>query len=153
MIIIEPTAPTHPDAVRLLNASHALMNSLYTPDQCHALDHAALLDPSIRFFTAREGNDVLGCGALQVKTGYGEVKSFYVDKAARGKGVGAALIRQIEDQARDDGLPTLKLETGDELAAACRLYERHGFTRCGAFGDYVENGSSVFMTKDLSCTF
>jgi hypothetical protein len=30
------------------------------------------------------------------------------------------------------------LETGDAQHAAIRLYERAGFTRCGAFGAYAE---------------
>ncbi|WP_147126350.1 GNAT family N-acetyltransferase [Shimia ponticola] len=149
MIIVEPNTPTHPDAVRLLDASQALMQEIFADEENFALDHAALAAPDIRFFTARDGATLLGCGAMQIKDGYGEVKSFYVSPAARGKGVGAALIRQIEDQARDEGLSVLNLETGDELAAACRLYERHGFTRCGPFGEYEDNGSSVFMTKTL----
>lgn len=149
MIIVEPNSPTHPDAVRLLDASQALMQETFSDEENFALDHAALAAPDIRFFTAREGETLLGCGAMQIKDGYGEVKSFYVSPEARGKGVGSALIRQIEDQARDEGLSVLNLETGDELTAACRLYERHGFTRCGPFGAYEDNGSSVFMTKTL----
>ncbi len=58
-------------------------------------------------------------------------------------------MRAVEDMARDEGLTALKLETGDELDAACRLYERHGFTRCRAFGDYENNGVSVFYEKAL----
>jgi len=150
MIIVEPNSPTHPDAIRLLDASQALMQETFAAEENFALDHAALAAPDIRFFTAREGSTLLGCGAMQIKDGYAEVKSFYVSPDARGKGVGAALIRQIEDQAREESLQVLKLETGDELAAACRLYERHGFTRCGPFGAYKDNGSSVFMEKALT---
>ena len=149
MIIVEPASLTLPEAVRLLDASHALMRALFEPEENNFLDHAALAAADIRFFIARDAAATLGCGALQIKPDYGEVKSFYVDEAARGKGVGSALLRQIEDQARAEGLSTLKLETGDALEAACRLYERHGFARCGIFGDYEENGTSVFMTKDL----
>jgi putative acetyltransferase len=68
----------------------------------------------------------------------------------RGRGVAAALLRALEDTAREEKLPELRLETGEALDAACRLYERHGFTRCGAFGGYEENGCSVFMQKPLS---
>lgn len=150
MIIVESNSPTHPDAIRLLDASHALMQATFAEEENFALDHAALAAPDIRFFTAREGDVIFGCGALQVKADYAEVKSFFVDPDARGKGVGAALIRQIEDQAREEGLAVLNLETGNELEAACRLYERHGFVRCGPFGDYEDNGSSVFMTKELT---
>lgn len=81
--------------------------------------------------------------------GYGEVKSMFTAPAARGKGVAAALLRQIEDHARQLKLPYLRLETGDELAEAVRLYERHDFRRCGVFGDYRPNAFSVFMEKPL----
>ena len=87
--------------------------------------------------------------ALAIRDGYGEVKAMFTSDAARGKGVGAALLRVIEDTAREEKLPMLHLETGEELAAAVRLYERHGFKRSGAFGDYKDDGISLFMTKVL----
>ncbi|KAA2313584.1 GNAT family N-acetyltransferase [Pseudooceanicola sediminis] len=149
MIIVEPSAPTTPEATRLLDASQALMRRLYKPEENNFLTHDALQAENIDFFVARIGDEVLGCAALMIKPDYGEVKSFYTDEAARGRGIGAALLRQLEDHARSRGLSLLRLETGDALAAACRLYERHGYTRCGVFGDYADNGVSVFMEKPL----
>ena len=76
-------------------------------------------------------------------------KSMFTLEAARGQGVGAALLRQLEDTAREHGLTSLKLETGDTLHAAHRLYERNGFTFCGPFGDYKDIPESLFMVKSL----
>ena len=73
----------------------------------------------------------------------------FVDENARGKGIADAILRQIEDQARELKLPMLKLETGNVLYAAQKLYKRHGFTDCGAFGDYSAAHSSIFMEKAL----
>ena len=73
----------------------------------------------------------------------------FVSEAARGKGVGDALLRQIEDQAKIEFLRMLKLETGNVLHAAHRLYARHGFILCGPFGDYEKAASSIFMEKAL----
>lgn len=149
MIVVERTDPNHPGAVALLKQSHALMKALFPPEDNFFLDIDELCAEHIRFFTAREGDAILGTGALAVKDGYGEVKSMFVDETARGKGIADALLRQIEDQAREDALTLLKLETGDVLHAAHKLYQRHGFTQCGPFGDYGAAKSSVFMEKTL----
>lgn len=149
MIIVEQTDPHAPQATALLQQSHALLQELFPPEDNFFLSIDDLCAPNIAFFTAREGGAMLGTGALAVQDGYGEVKSMFVTEAARGKGVAAALIRQIEDEARARNLPWLRLETGDVLHTAHRLYERHGFARCGRFGDYPEAASSVFMEKKL----
>lgn len=149
MIIVERTDPHHPQATALLQQSHALMQSLFPPEDNYYLEIDDLVAPDIYFFTAREGDTFLGTGALRLKPDYGEVKSMFVSEAARGKGVAAALLRQIEDTAREEGITILKLETGNVLHAAHRLYARHGFTDCGVFGDYVTAKSSLFMEKQL----
>lgn len=149
MIIVARTDPRDPQASALLRQSHALMESLFPPEDNFYLDIDQLAQPAIRFFGARIGHDLCGTGALAVKDSYGEVKSMFVAEAARGQGVAAAILRQIEDQAREEGLPFLKLETGNVLHAAHRLYRREGFTDCGPFGDYTAAHSSIFMEKKL----
>lgn len=149
MLIVEPGDPHDPQAAALLRSSHALMQALFPAEDIYALDIDDLCTPDIRFFIAREGKQVLGTGALAVRGDYGEVKSMFIAETARGKGAAAALLRQIEDAARDENLTALKLETGEELAAAIRLYERHGFARCGIFGAYQPNQTSVYMEKPL----
>ncbi|MCK8463956.1 GNAT family N-acetyltransferase [Aliiroseovarius sp. S1339] len=129
--------------------SHALMEELFPPEDNFYLDIGDLCVPEISFFVAREGDQLLGTGALADKGDYGEVKSMFVSPEARGKGVGELLLAQIEVTARTKGYAALKLETGDVLHAAHRLYERAGFAKCGPFGDYPAANSSVFMTKKL----
>ncbi len=150
MIIIEQTDPRDPQAVALLEQSHALMRDLFPPEDNSFLEIDELCVPSVTFFTARDGAHVLGTAALAVKGHYGEVKSMFVSDAARGKGVGAALLRQVEDAARDLSLDSLKLETGRGLDAAHRLYRRYGFVDCEIFGDYTPNSSSIYMEKQLA---
>jgi putative acetyltransferase len=58
-------------------------------------------------------------------------------------------------EARESGLGVLRLETGDRQLDAMRLYERAGYRRCDAFGDYAEMtpaaiATSVFMEKRLT---
>jgi len=141
--------PKEPGATALLNASRALMQSLFPPEDNFFLDIEALCAPDIRFFTAMEGARCLGTGALALRDGYGEVKSMFVDEAARGRGVADAILRRIEAEARQHGLAALKLETGRCLHAARRLYTRHGFSVRGPFGSYPDAPSSIFMEKAL----
>ena len=149
MIIVEQTDPHHPQATALLRQSHALMESLFPPEDNYFLDIDELCADHITFFAARMGADILGTGALANKGTYGEIKSMFVAESARGNGIADALMRQLEDAARDAGLKMLKLETGNVLHAAHKLYRRHGFQDCGVFGDYVEAKSSIFMEKAL----
>ena len=149
MIVIERSDPKEPQATALLQASHAMMQSLFPPEDNSFLSIEELCAEEVFFFTARKGTQVLATGALVVKTGYGEIKSMFVDPNARGQGVGDAILRALHDVAREKGLGSLKLETGNSLHAALRLYARHGFTPCGPFGDYIANESSIFMTKIL----
>ncbi len=149
MISVALADPKAEGPARLLAQSHALMNALFPADACHYLDLDALCADHIRFFAAREEAEILGTGALAIKEGYGEVKSMFTAEAGRGKGVAAAVLRMIEDTARDEGLPLLRLETGTGLDAAHRLYGRFGFEICGPFGDYAESPYSIFMEKTL----
>lgn len=141
--------PREPGATALLQASHALMQSLFAPEDNHYLSIEALCVPEIHFFTAKDAGETLGCGALKVSGSYGEVKSMFTSETGRGKGIASAILTRIEHEARTLGLSSLKLETGNILHAAHRLYERHGFALCPAFGDYTESPSSLFMTKTL----
>ncbi|KZY32269.1 acetyltransferase [Roseovarius sp. HI0049] len=149
MLIVERADPLAPGPKALLETSHALMREMFEPEENYFLDFEALRGEDVRFYAAREGEVTLGTGALALKDGYGEVKSMFTAPEARGRGVGAAILRALEDEARALGLPLLRLETGDPLATAVRLYERAGFTRCGIFGDYRPNASSVYMEKPL----
>lgn len=147
MIIVERTDPHHPQATALLRRSHALMQELFPPEDNFFLEIDDLVADDIFFFTGRIGEDILGTGALRIYPDYGEVKSMFVCDSARGKGIGDAILRQIIDTAKESGLRTIKLETGNVLHAAHRLYERHGFVRCGCFGPYTDAASSIFMEK------
>lgn len=142
--------PRGPEAIDLLQQSHAYLRSLYAPDECYFLDLEALCAPHISLFVAREKGTAVGCVALARYEDYGEIKSMFVDPSARGKGVGEALLRALEAHALSLGLQTLRLETGDKLYPAHRLYARLGYDTCGPFGGYQEVTTSVFMEKQLN---
>lgn len=149
MITVSEGDPRDPEATALLQASHALMQELFPSESNHFLSIDALCAPEISFFHALQGETVVGTGALARKGDYGEVKSMFTSPEARGSGAAGAILDAIEAKARALGLPMLRLETGNTLHAAHRLYERHGFTYSGPFGAYLEDPASLFMEKPL----
>jgi putative acetyltransferase len=84
--------------------------------------------------------------------GLGEVKRMFTLPEARGRRVGARILGRIEALARDRAMSRLVLETGEAsgFEPAYRVYERGGFTRCGAVLDYPDSGFSRFYEKNLS---
>ena len=148
-VTIQQADPHAPGATALLKQSHALMESLFAPEDNFYLDINALTAPEISFFTAELNGQILGTAALADKGHYGEVKSMFVSQDARSLGVGAKLLARLEIQSRAFAHQAMRLETGDKLYAAHRLYGRAGFTICGPFGDYPEANSSLFMEKTL----
>jgi putative acetyltransferase len=145
-------APT--DEVRQLLAELDEALSGYTPEQRHALSLDQLFEDNVRFFTVQLDGATIGCGGVGFYDGFAEVKRMYTRPAARRKGVAAALLRRLEDEARDAGHSVLRLETGAYQDEAIAFYEREGFERCEAFGDYLALSpqalaTSVFYEKSI----
>ena len=79
-----------------------------------------------------------------------EVKRMYVVKSARRKGIGRALLAELERQARGFGYRILRLETGNRQPEAVALYESCGFNRIPAFGKYIGNPVSICYEKAVT---
>ena len=74
---------------------------LYPPESRHGLDLAAYGAPEVTLLVAREAGVVLGCGACRLEgDGSAEVKSMFVLPAARGRGIGRAILAAVEDAHR-----------------------------------------------------
>jgi putative acetyltransferase len=125
------------------------------PESIHALDIDALRKPEITFWTAWEGEELLGCGALkELDPQHAEIKSMRTSSSHRRKGVARNLLHHILEEAKRRSYRRVSLETGsvEAFEPARRLYSGFGFIFCGPFADYVEDSYSVFMTTELqSC--
>jgi putative acetyltransferase len=112
-----------------------------------------MAEPSVTLFVARDGGSrAVGMGALKDHgQGLGEVKRMYTLPRMRGKRIGATLLARIEEEARVLGMTRLVLETGEApgFEEAWRLYERGGYSRCGAVLDYPDSGHSRFYEKKI----
>jgi putative acetyltransferase len=142
------------DDVRALLERHLAFANLHSPpEDVHALDVDALLDPSVQFFSFRAQRVLLAVGALKrLDERHAELKSMHTAESARGRGIGRAMLDHLVGVARDGGFHRLSLETGSmpAFAPARSLYAAAGFTSCGPFGDYRPSRYSTFMTLWLN---
>lgn len=154
-LVIASDDPRAPDVTALLQRHLEFARSTTPPEFVFALDIDALVSPAITFCSARRAGVLLGVGALkELDPVHGELKSMHTVAAARGQGIGAALVDHLVQLARRRGYRRVSLETGsqDAFAAARALYAAAGFTTCGPFADYPDSPSSVFMRRDLAPT-
>ena len=150
--LISADDPRAPDVRALLERHMAAMLSATPPEHAFALDVDGLLDPAISFFSFRADGELLGVGALKrLDAEHGEIKSMHTTAAARGRGVGRAMLNRLLDVARAEGLRRVSLETGTipEFAPARALYESAGFIACEPFADYQPSEDNCFMTLPL----
>lgn len=143
---------THLDVVALLefHLRSAFENS--PPGSVFALDLTGLRDPAVTLWSAWDGEDLLGLGALkQLDADHGELKSMRTAPAHLRKGVAGVMLDHLIAEGRARGYKRLSLETGatEPFAPARALYERAGFEACGPFADYVDMGFSRYYRFDL----
>jgi GNAT superfamily N-acetyltransferase len=88
---------------------------LLSPDSYHAIHD--------RYFVVAERNGrIEGFGQLDEQEG--EVEAIYVSPSASGKGTGSAILRHLEERARQCGLKELKVRS---TLNAESFYARHGY--------------------------
>ena len=76
----------------------------------------------------------VACGALKLHADVpAELKRMWVAPSARGLGVGARLLRELEQQARSAGVRVLRLETNRALKEAIALYRTSGYREVAPF--------------------
>lgn len=75
--------------------------------------------------------------ALRELRGDWEIKRVVVHAAARGRGIGIALMMQLETIAQQADRPRLILQTGDRQPDAVALYRKLGYTPIPIYEPYV----------------
>jgi putative acetyltransferase len=143
------------DEVRAMVADlNATMQPLTPPEFQFQLTAEQMAEPSVTVFVARDPSGrAVGMASLKVHDAeLGEVKRMYTLPEVRGQRVGSRLLQRVEALAAEKGIRRLVLETGEApgFEEAWRVYERGGFTVCGAVLDYPDSGYSRFYEKILT---
>jgi ribosomal protein S18 acetylase RimI-like enzyme len=93
----------------------------------------------------------MASGAPGESEGVAELLSMYVDRSARGLGVGDLLIREVERWARESGATVLELAVAEGNDPAIALYHRHGFTDDGRGVQQMPDGRpELVLSKSLT---
>ena len=93
----------------------------------------------------------VGCGCFKhFEEGTVELKRMFVDPAYRSKGIGAAIIAELEKWAIELGHTEMVLETAIRQQEALHLYRKYGFTDIPRYGQYADKTQSICMKKLLA---
>jgi putative acetyltransferase len=143
----------NPEVHELLIKHFIELRSVSPKGSAHVLDIAGLRDPSIKFWSLWEENDLMGSGALKFLDEYhGEFKSIRVNDRFRSKGNGLKVINHLINEAKKLNVKKLSLETGagDFFLTARKLFNKCGFEPCEPFSHYKNDINSVYMTMLIS---
>ena len=125
------------------------LRSVSPEGSTHVLDITGLKDPSIKFWSLWEEDDLVGSGALKfLDKEHGEFKSIRVSDKFRNKGNGLKIINHLINEAKKLNVKRLSLETGagDFFLSARKLFNKCGFKPCEPFSHYKNDVNSVYMT-------
>jgi DNA-binding MarR family transcriptional regulator/GNAT superfamily N-acetyltransferase len=134
----EETDPTDPRAVQAMAAYFAEIGARFgfEPGDAWRLDAESMAAPSGFFVVATSDGEPVACGGVQrLPDGCAEIKRMWVHDGWRGAGLGARLLRHLEDIARDRGHDVVRLDTNDTLHEAIAMYERAGYRPIERYND------------------
>lgn len=138
---LEAVAWADPRAAALRDAMDAEMDERYAPagPLSPAARAALTVDPAaIRHVVLAVDHDgtPIGHAALRDHHGEWEVKRVVVAAGQRGRGVGRAIMTEVERVARAAGAERVVLQTGDRQPEAEALYTALGWTRIPTYPPY-----------------
>ena len=139
----------NPEVHELLINHFIELRSVSPKDSCHVLDIDGLKDPTIKFWSLWDKNNLMGSGALKfLDKEHGEFKSIRVSDKFRNQGYGYKVINHLINEAKKLNIKRLSLETGagDFFLIARKLFQKCGFDTCEPFSNYKSNIHSVYMS-------
>jgi DNA-binding MarR family transcriptional regulator len=99
-------------------------------------DALLLVPPTGVFAVALSDGVPVACGGLlAIAPHVGDLKRMWVHDDWRGAGLGSRLLRHLEDQARESGHDTVRLDTNAALAEAIGMYQRAGYRAIDRYND------------------
>lgn len=129
-VLVTPTAFDDLSAVELVEELYQEQLATYAAPDSPYDEPAQYLPPDGLFLVAVDSaGRPVGCGGYRAHLDGStvEIRKMYTRPAARGSGVGGAILQALENGARAAGKRRLILETGAHNTAALALYAHFGF--------------------------
>ena len=148
-ICVEPRSPSDPDSQRLLQELSATLAGITGDSGESSFRQEDALAERAIFVVARNENGLaLGCGALRpIYANIVELKRMFARPATRG--VGAAVLTYLEQQAAAFDYSEIWLETRRVNVRAVTFYQRRGYSEIPNFGKYVGRAEAICLGKVL----
>ena len=120
------------DAVWQLHVDGLKQTSSYIDNRKYDEDMLSIKDTYLNnggeFFVVSLDNKVVGMGGLlKMDNEIAEVKRMRVNIDFQQKGIGSLILENLIRRAKELGYKKLELDTTENMDAAKRLYEKHGF--------------------------
>ena len=140
----------NPKVHELLTKHFVELRAASPEGSAHVLDIPGLKEPSIKFWSLWQDENLIGCGALKfLEESHGEFKSIRIHDNFRNKGYGDLVINHLINEAKKLKIKRLSIETGagDFFLPARKLFKKCKFDECQPFAHYKEDINSVYLTK------
>ncbi len=147
---LEDLPPTDARAVEAMAAYFAEIGRRFgfEPGDAWRVDAESMTAPDGFFVVATSDGEPVACGGVQrLPDGSAEIKRMWVHDGWRGAGLGARLLRHLEDRAREHGFAVVRLDTNDTLTEAIAMYERAGYRAIARYND--NPWARCWFEKDL----
>jgi DNA-binding MarR family transcriptional regulator/N-acetylglutamate synthase-like GNAT family acetyltransferase len=135
--VVDPGSPDARTAMgRYFDELDRRIEGGFDPGPLTDEDLTPMRPPGGTFVLARSDGEVVACGGVQsLGEGIGEVKRMWVHDGWRGAGLGARMLRRLEDDAAALGHTVVRLDTHGSLTDAIALYERTGYRAVERYND------------------
>ena len=123
----------NPEVNELLVKHFIELRAASPEGSAHVLDIPGLKDPTIKFWSLWENDNLMGCGALKfLDKEHGEFKSIRVQDKFRGQNNGIKVINHLIEEAKKLKIKRLSIETGAGkfFLPARKLFDKCGFKVC-----------------------
>ena len=150
-LLFVKTGVDSPDAAELLLELNAVLTGILGHN---GMAHVCFDDFSHEkaFFLIGYNSGVPACcaGIRMLDGTTGEIKRVYARRNSRG--IGAALMTALENNAREAGYSRLVLECREGNSHAIEFYKKNGYTLCEKYPPYDKEDDAVCLEKWLPHT-